>query len=82
MKNNIFENQCPFSVSDNNTVNAASYAMHFDGFTTRHGCISGFKAIDLKVPFHIFLMNVSDRHINWNIQIDGKSQVMQMGSST
>ncbi len=24
-------------------------------------------------------MNVSEKHINWNIEIEGKSQVMQMG---
>ncbi len=79
MKRSIFEDQCPFSVSDNDKVNAASYVMQFDGATTRHGCISGFKATDLKLPFHIFLMNISDRDISWNIQIEGKNQVMQMG---
>ena len=79
MKNSFFEDQCPFSVSDNGKVNAISYIMHFDGATTRRSCIPGFKVTDLKVPFHIFLMNVSDRDISWNIQVEGENQVMRMG---
>ena len=80
MKESIFEDQCPFSVSDNNRVDAASYVMHFDGAITRHGCISGFKATDLKLPFHVFLMNTGERDIRWDMKINGKKQILHMGS--
>ena len=79
MKDAIFEGRCPFSVSDNDKINAASYVMCFDGVIIRYGCISGFRATSRTVPFHLFLVNISDWDVTWDIQIEGKTEVIQMG---
>ncbi len=79
MKKATFEDRCPFSVSDNGKINAASYVMDFNGAIIRYGCISGFRATNLSVPYHVFLMNVSTRDIIWDIQTDGKTEEILMG---
>jgi len=73
MKDTNFEGRCPFSVSDNLKIKASSYDLNFDGVIVRYGSISGFRATALKVPFHVFLMNVSNRDVTWNIQVEGKT---------
>ena len=61
------DGSCPFSVSDNLKIKAASYDLNLDGIIIRYGSISGFRATDLVAPFHGFLMNVSDHDIAWEI---------------
>ena len=61
------DGSCPFSVSDNLKIEAASYDLNLDGIIIRYGSISGFRATDLVAPFHGFLMNVSDHDIAWEI---------------
>ena len=73
------EGRCPFSVSDNLKINAASYDLRFDGVIIRYGSISGFRATALKATFHVFLMNVSNWDVTWNIQVEGKTEEVLMG---
>jgi len=80
LKDTNFEGRCPFSVSDNLKIKASSYDLHFDGVITRYGSISGFRATDLEVPFHVFLMNVSNRNVTWDIQVEGKTEEIIMGT--
>jgi len=74
MKDTNFEGRCPFSVSDNLKIKATSFDLQFDGVIVRYGSISGFRATDLEVPLHIFLMNVSNRNVTWDIQVEGKTE--------
>ena len=71
------DGSCPFSVSDNLSIEATSYDLNLDGIIIRYGSISGFRATDLAAPFHAFLMNVSDHAIAWEISTgDDIEQVM------
>ena len=71
------DGSCPFSVSDNLKIEAASYDLNLDGIIIRYGSISGFRATDLVAPFHGFLMNVSDHDIAWEISSgDNMKQVL------
>ena len=38
------DGSCPFSVSDNLKIKAASYDLNLDGIIIRYGSISGFRA--------------------------------------
>ena len=58
---------CPFSVSDNLKIEANSYDFNLDGIIIRYGSISGFRAMKLVAPYHLFFMNVSDHDIAWEI---------------
>jgi len=58
---------CPLSVSDNLKIETTSYDLNLDGIIIRYGSISGFRAKDLVAPFHVFLMNVSNKNIAWEI---------------
>ena len=80
MKDTNFEGRCPFSVSDNLKIKATSFDLQFDGVIVRYGSISGFRATDLEVPFHVFLMNVSNRNVTWDIQVEGKTEEIIMGT--
>ncbi len=75
-----FEGQCPLSVSDNIKIKASSYDLHFDSAIIRYGSISGFKATALTTPYHLFLMNVSNQNITWDVQTEGKTKKIIMGS--
>ncbi len=73
------EGCCPFSISDNLKIITTSYALHFDGAKIRYGSISGFRATAFKAPSHVFLMNVSNRNVTWEIQVEGKAEEIIMG---
>ncbi len=79
MKDASSEGRCLFWISDNLKINAASYALHFDGAIIRYGSISGFRATALKAPFLVFLMNVSKRDVTWDIQVEGQTEEVIMG---
>ena len=68
-ENNSIDSEgcCPFSVSDNLKVEASSYDLNLDGIIIRHGSTSGFRATELVAPFHVFLMNVSEHDVLWDI---------------
>jgi len=71
------DGSCPFSVSDNLKIEATSYDLNLEGIIIRYGSISGFRATDLTAPFHVFLMNVSDHDIAWEISSgDSMKQVL------
>ena len=71
------DGSCPLSVSDNLKIEATSYDLNLDGVIIRYGSISGFRATDLVSPFHVFLMNVSDHDIAWEISSgDSMKQVL------
>ena len=71
------DGSCPFSVSDNLKIDATSYDLNLEGIIIRYGSISGFRATDLVAPFHVFLMNVSDHDIAWEISSgDSLKQVL------
>ena len=61
------DGSCPFSVSDNLKIETSSYDLNLEGVIIRYGSISGFSAVDLVAPFHAFLMNISNRDIDWEI---------------
>ncbi len=79
MKDINFEGRCPLSVSDNLKIKASSYDLHLDGVIIRYGSISGFRATDLAAPFHLFLMNVGNRDVTWDVQVGDKAEQRIMG---